>query len=111
MSLRSLAHQLRRVNARICAGETDSVSARTAHLLLALAERLPRAGVGGKHAVVPITQGDLAERLGAPREATARALTELRRAGVITTGRWLITVVDPPRSRCSPDPTEEIRVL
>jgi len=95
VSLRGLARQLRRANARIRVGETETVATRTAHLLLELAERFARADGGGVHAVVPITQTDLAEWLGATRETTARALAELRRAGVITTARSRITVKDP----------------
>ena len=48
------------MNARTCAGEAQSVSACTAHLLLRSEERLPSVGLGRKTAVVPITQGDLA---------------------------------------------------
>ena len=95
ISLRGLARQLRRANARIRAGETETVAARTAHLLLELAERFARDDSTGLHAVVPITQTDLAEWLGATRETTARALAELRRAGVIATARSRITVKDP----------------
>jgi CRP/FNR family transcriptional regulator, cyclic AMP receptor protein len=96
VSLRGLARQLRRANARIRVGETETVAARTAHLLLELAERFARADGGrGGDGVVPITQTDLAEWLGATRETTARALAELRRAGVITTARSRITVNDP----------------
>lgn len=94
VSLRGLARQLRRANARISAGETETVAAPTAHLLLELAERFARTDSAGAHAVVPITQSDFAEWLGATRETTARALAGLRRAGVITTARSRIVVND-----------------
>lgn len=93
-SLRGLARQLRRANARIRAGETETVAARTAHLLLELADRFAPDGPGA--ATVPITQTDLAEWLGTTRESAARALGDLRRAGVITTGRSRIVLSDRP---------------
>lgn len=94
VSLRGLARQLRQANARICAGETETVAARTARLLLDLSERFGRTTPTGVCSDVPITQADLAEWLGATREATSRALSELRRAGVITTARSMITVTN-----------------
>ncbi len=93
-SLRGLARQLRRANARIRAGETETVAARTAHLLLELADRFAGSGPGA--ATVPITQSDLADWLGTTRESAARALGDLRRAGVITTGRSRIVLSDRP---------------
>lgn len=41
-----------------------------------------------------ITQGDLAAWIGTTREATARALAQLRECGVLRTGRGTITIVD-----------------
>jgi CRP-like cAMP-binding protein len=91
-----LARQVRRANQRICAGETERLSVRAARLLLELAGRYSRHdhSTGGG---IPITQTDLAEWLGASREATARVLSELRGIGAITTARSLITVIDAPR--------------
>ena len=92
-SLRELARQLRRADARICAGETECVASRTAHLLLQLADRF--AVKGAETCIeVPITQTDLAEWMGATREATARALAGLRRSGVISTARSRIVIND-----------------
>jgi len=94
-AMRALSYDLRRANARICAGETEPVVTRAARLLLELAERFADEGASG-HLVwnVPITQTDLAEWLGATREATARSLGTLRRAGLISTARSCVTVHD-----------------
>ncbi len=91
-----LARQVRRANQRICAGETERLSVRAARLLLELVGRYSHHDhiTGGS---IPITQTDLAEWLGASREATARVLSELRGIGAITTARSLITVVDTRR--------------
>ncbi len=95
-AMSGLAQQLRRANQRICAGETERLSVRAARLLLELVGRYSRHDrcTGDS---IPITQTDLAECLGATREATARVLSELRAAGAITTARSLITVVDTRR--------------
>ncbi len=91
-ALRSLARQLRRANARICAGETEPVATRTARMLHELAE--PGSVAGEPTWVVSITQTELADWLGTTRESTARALAMLRAAGIITTGRSRLLVHD-----------------
>ncbi len=91
-----LARQVRRANQRICAGETERLSVRAARLLLELVGRYSRHDHTTASSI-PITQTDLAEWLGASREATARVLSELRGIGAITTARSLITVVDTRR--------------
>lgn len=93
-ALRSLAGRLRRANDRICAGETEPVAKRVARVLLDLAQRCPSPSGDGSVWVVSINQTDLAEMLGATREATARVLADLRRAGVITTARSRTVVHD-----------------
>jgi CRP-like cAMP-binding protein len=93
-ALRALSHDLRTANVRICSGETEPVVTRTARLLLDLAERFTDDAVGRHCWTVPITQTDLAEWLGATREATSRSLGTLRRAGLISTARNCVTVHD-----------------
>lgn len=93
-ALRSLAGRLRRANDRICAGETEPVAKRVARVLLDLAQRCPSPSSDGSVWVVSVNQTDLAELLGASREATARVLADLRRAGVITTARSRTVVHD-----------------
>ncbi len=90
-AMRSLARQVRRASARVAADATDLLVTRTARTLLDLAE----AGSDrDRHWVVATTQADLAEWLGATREATSRALATMRHAGVIATGRSRVTVLD-----------------
>lgn len=73
----------------------DQASATVAHRvaaeLLDLAERQQdrRAGDG-----FPVSQGELAEVVGASREAVAKALGEFRRQGLITTGRRRVSILD-----------------
>ena len=43
----------------------------------------------------PLTQHELAGLLGVSRESVVRALTELRRRGIVETGRRRLVVVDP----------------
>jgi CRP/FNR family transcriptional regulator, cyclic AMP receptor protein len=93
-ALRSLAGRLRRANDRICAGETEPVAKRVARVLLDLAQRCPSPSGDGSVWIVSVNQTDLAEMLGATREATARVLADLRRAGVITTARSRTIVHD-----------------
>lgn len=93
--LQKLTRDLRRANARICAGETEPVVTRTARLLLELSDRFTN-GTATSQVIwtVPMRQADLAEWLGATRETTARSLGTLRRAGLISTGRNCVTVHD-----------------
>jgi CRP-like cAMP-binding protein len=95
-AMAALAHQLRAANRRICEGETERLSVRAARLLLDLSKRYASLA-DAPTSSIPITQTDLAEWLGASREATARVLSELRGLGAVTTARSLITVIDTPR--------------
>lgn len=93
--LQAVTSDLRRANARICAGETEPVVTRTARLLLELSDRFTSGSAASEVIwTVPLTQADLAEWLGATRETTARSLGTLRRAGLISTGRNCVTVHD-----------------
>lgn len=93
--LQVLSRNLRRANARISAGETEPVVTRTARLLLELSDRFTNGSAASQVVwIVPLTQADLAEWLGATRETTARSLGTLRRAGLISTGRNCVTLHD-----------------
>jgi CRP-like cAMP-binding protein len=69
---------------------------RCAHsTLVRVAERLvAESSTDDGEPVVRTTQDTLAEWVGATRESTARALAELRRQGLVTTGRGWIRVDD-----------------
>jgi CRP-like cAMP-binding protein len=96
-ALRSLSVQLRRADERICSGETEHVASRTAKLLMDLGERLAPGHEVLADVVIPFSQQQLAEWIGASREAAARALAQLRRDGVISTRRSAITIHDHRR--------------
>ena len=91
--LRGLARQLRRATVGLSSRTNDSAAVRTGRTILELAgvmaQLVPSASVE-----LPITQADLADRIGATRESTARAIGEFRRAGVLETGRGRIVVLD-----------------
>ena len=91
--LSGLARQIRRATAGFSARTNDSAGVRTGRTILELAEVI--AGPDQSNAVeLPITQADLADRIGATRESTARAIGVFRRAGVLETGRGRLVVVD-----------------
>lgn len=73
---------------------TLEVQARLARRLLELASDHGELDGGGAAMVVDVTQDDLAGIVGASRQSIARALRELREAGIIATGRRNITIVD-----------------
>lgn len=92
--LREMAEQVRRMTARLSARNSDTATVRTGHMLLELAGLVRRHGPASARVVLPITQGDLADRIGATRESTARALALFRRAGVVETQRGRVVVSD-----------------
>jgi CRP-like cAMP-binding protein len=90
--LRGLARQIRRATAGLSARNSDTAAARAGQTILELAGILSMPGESPVE--LPITQGELADRIGATRESTARALGEFRRSGVLETGRGRIIVHD-----------------
>jgi CRP-like cAMP-binding protein len=67
---------------------------RVARRLLELAERFGEPSDGGVLITLPISQEELASWAGASREATSKALRDLRDLGAVETGRRHITVLD-----------------
>ena len=63
--------------------------------------RRARAQNGGEQGAVTIrmNQADLAQLAGTSRESVSRFLAELERAGVVSSGRGRVTVLDPPKLR------------
>ena len=72
----------------------SDVGARLARRLLELAGPDPGAVADGVRLGLPLTQEELAAWIGCSREAVARALAELRRDGVVRSGRQAIWVLD-----------------
>jgi CRP-like cAMP-binding protein len=81
----------------------SSDAQRTALALLPVRQRLARALVqldregrrAGGRAAIRLSQTELAELVGASRNAVVAELTALREAGIVTTGRREVTIVDP----------------
>ncbi len=99
--LRTLAAQVRRSGAWAVDRTSADTPTRVARRLLDLADQQIEHGPArtsavarGAATVLALTQEDLAGWVGATREATARALAELRRAGLVSTGRGHIVLVD-----------------
>ena len=87
--LSELSREVRRSVGQLAVRCGMSTRARVAGQLLSMQQRRERAD--GR---VQITQGALADWVGATRESTARALGELRAEGAITTGRGWVRVLD-----------------
>lgn len=97
--LRNLADRIRRVNARLSARSAESTAVRTGHLLVELStlvvkHRATDDRTSSCRVELAITQHDLADWIGATREATSRALATFRQAGLVETSRGVITVND-----------------
>jgi CRP/FNR family cyclic AMP-dependent transcriptional regulator len=74
-------------------GSADATR-RVARRLVELADRYGEQDGGAITVALAITQDDLAGWTGASREAVSRAVRELRRSGLIETGRRSVTVLD-----------------
>jgi CRP-like cAMP-binding protein len=94
--LRALVFKLRDADrARIEFGAEDTTT-RVAGRLAELAAEYGVAEKGGVRIDLPITQQELAEWVGASREAVGKALHTLRTRGLVRTGRREIVVLDLP---------------
>jgi CRP/FNR family transcriptional regulator, cyclic AMP receptor protein len=93
--LRQMSSRLRESeSARVNAATLD-VTRRVAALLLQLAEVYGRPEGDGLVVRTPLTQQDIADRIGASRRAVARALAALRERGIVHTGRQMFVVTEP----------------
>jgi CRP/FNR family transcriptional regulator, cyclic AMP receptor protein len=97
--LRALASQIRDTDRDSIDRLSGDVTSRVARRLLELAERFGEHGSSGLEIALPLSHGDLAGWVGASREATSRALAELRAARCVRTGHRHITISDLPRLR------------
>lgn len=92
-----LSDHLRRANARMTTRHSERIPVRVGQRLVELAAQVRRHGDVHGPVELTITQDDLAGWIGATRESTARALGELRRQGLVETGRGRIVVSDRNR--------------
>lgn len=92
--LRTTTRRLRDADRkRVEFGAYDTPS-RVARRLIELVERYGKAGEGGMHITLSLTQDELAGWTGASREAVSKALKQFRDHGWVKTGRRSIVVVD-----------------
>ena len=94
--LHELADRVRSFVHQITDSAFTSVRHRVARHLLDLASQESRAGARPV-LTVPVSQGELAEAVGSVREVVVRALRDLRAAGVVSTHRDHIEILDPVR--------------
>ncbi|MGH3759909.1 Crp/Fnr family transcriptional regulator [Actinophytocola sp.] len=93
--LRQMASRLREAESARVNVATLDVARRVATHLLQLAEVYGRPEGSGVVVRTPLTQQDIADRIGASRRGVARALATLRERGVVHTGRQVFVVTAP----------------
>lgn len=93
--LKELSVHLRRLNARLSARTSEGTVARVGHQLLDLSAKFERHGRPETQPSLPVTQDELASWVGCTREAAARALGDMRDAGLVATSRGKISILDP----------------
>lgn len=92
--LQALSGELRDTDKLLADRDAGDATSRTALRLVYLAGRYGEHNSGNTHVGLALTHEDLASWIGVSREATSRALGQLRGAGYITTERRSITVID-----------------
>lgn len=92
--LRQMARQIRIAGRRSADRVSADTKTRLAQRLLDLATTIGHYDAQGDTTTLRLTQDDLAGWIGATREATARALGELRTTGCVSTGRQRIDILD-----------------
>jgi CRP-like cAMP-binding protein len=90
--LKTLANQLRDTNRWTAEHQETDVPTRVARRVLYIAERFGEYRGAGVQISFALSQDDLAGWVGASREATSRALGQLRNLGLVTTARLRIGV-------------------
>jgi CRP/FNR family transcriptional regulator, cyclic AMP receptor protein len=93
--IKQLSARLREVEAILLEVNTLDVSRRVATYLLHLASRHGAPGPDGVALGMPLSQQDIAGRVGASLRGVARALALLRDRGIIFTNRKQIVIVRP----------------
>lgn len=78
----------------VVAFASTSTAERIAYRLVELADRFGEPSGGEMHIPVRLTQEELASWAGASRESAAKALHDLRRAGIVVTRRRSLTLLD-----------------
>lgn len=92
--MRLLTARLRDADAKRVGYAAQDVVGRLAARLCELSERFGESTADGVRIDLPLTQEDLAGWVGASREATSRALAQMRDLGWVTTARRALTCHD-----------------
>lgn len=93
--IKQLSARLREIESILLEVNTLDVSRRVATYLLHLADRHGAPGPDGVALGMPLSQQDIAGRVGASLRGVARALAVLRERGIINTTRRHIVIVRP----------------
>jgi CRP/FNR family transcriptional regulator, cyclic AMP receptor protein len=114
--LRSISAELAATRQDLVQQAHSSAKERIVHRLLQLAERYGEVVGGEVRISIPLTQEMLGSWARTSRESTAKALHDLRDAGIVRTGRREFTILDLPALQAStsapePDPQEHLREL
>ena len=91
----ALGRRLRAANERLARQSFQTVQSRVAAVLSQLVAQAQTEGAGERDVLLTATQAELAQLAGSSRESASRFLAVLERAGVISQGRWRLTVHDP----------------
>ena len=93
--LKQMAGRLRDAEAARVDFATLDVAQRVAALLVHLADAHGTVTPGGVAVRMPLTQQDIANRIGGSRRAVARAIATFRERGLVVTGRRMFVVAAP----------------
>jgi CRP/FNR family transcriptional regulator, cyclic AMP receptor protein len=99
--LATLGERLREANSGRWEIATLTAEQRVGVRLIQLVDRYGRAEETGTRIELPISQDELADWTGLSRPAVARVLAQLRRDGLVTTGRRSLSVLDADALRRS----------
>lgn len=95
--LQDVSLQLGRARATVTEQATGSVPERVAATLLRLADKFGQQGADGVLIQLPLSRADLAGLTGSSTETVSRAMSQLRKDGVIDSGRRWTAIRDRER--------------
>lgn len=95
--LDSLSAQLSLARSSTTQQSTATVAQRVAATLLRLAEKFGETGTQGTLIQIPLSRADLAGMAGSTTESASRAMSRLRKDGIIDSGRRWTAILDPER--------------
>lgn len=95
--LQDVAAQLGRARATVTEQATGSVLERVAATLLRLADKFGQPGAEGVLIQLPLSRADLAGLTGSSTETVSRAMSQLRKDGIIDSGRRWTAIRDRER--------------